>query len=396
MSPQNHSTVRSVLARPKAPFGPTINATIVVMYAIFVIAYVLINGGTIAPNGVMLAGDAGKIWAAGVMALEENPSQIYQAKAFAAGAAALHGAAELDLARWPYPPHMLLLVAPLATLDYPLAAVLWIGLPLVAFATATGRIVLIAAPATLISIASGQTGALIATVFVAGFTLIKERPFTAGLILGALSVKPHLAVLVPVALVAARAWRTLFGAAVGAIAMVVSAGLIFGWDIWMAWWAMAHEYRHSFLEFGTGPFMFWLPSPFMAARVAGLDAGTAYLVQYPFSAVAAAATWWGFRKQGVTPGSFAILLLATPLATPYLHCYDLTLVAVAVLVMNELGEREGFARGERELMCVLWGIPLAGVWLHSIGVVVAPVVLLTGLLWGVYRFAPVPWTRGPT
>jgi len=54
------------------------------------------------------------------------------------------------------------------------------------------------------------------TAALAGAALLslERRPILAGVFIGLLAIKPHLALLFPVALIAIGAWRTLLAAAV--------------------------------------------------------------------------------------------------------------------------------------------------------------------------------------
>ncbi|HET6237632.1 MAG TPA: glycosyltransferase family 87 protein, partial [Acetobacteraceae bacterium] len=62
-------------------------------------------------------------------------------------------------------------------------------------------------PATLWTVAMGQNAFLNAALL-SGFTLLlQHRPLRAGALLGALCIKPHLAILAPVALIVSRRWR---------------------------------------------------------------------------------------------------------------------------------------------------------------------------------------------
>jgi hypothetical protein len=72
--------------------------------------------------------------------------------------------------------------------------------------------VVMAAPAVMINLVSGQNGAFSAAILAGGLMLLDRRPVLAGLLLGLLCYKPQLAVLVQVALVASGRWRTAFAA----------------------------------------------------------------------------------------------------------------------------------------------------------------------------------------
>jgi hypothetical protein len=121
----------------------------------------------------------------------------------------------LSFAPWLYPPIFLLAVVPLAPLPFtwfygpfqaPTAgaaalALSWRNGP----AGRLGFVALLLAPAAVICIVSGQNAPLSLARLVGGFRLLAPWPFLAGLFLGALAYKPQLALVVPVALLGARA-----------------------------------------------------------------------------------------------------------------------------------------------------------------------------------------------
>ena len=56
----------------------------------------------------------------------------------------------------------------------------------------------------------------------------------AGILFGLLTYKPHLGVVVPFALLALGAWRTIAAATVTAILLIAASVAMFGLDAWRA------------------------------------------------------------------------------------------------------------------------------------------------------------------
>jgi alpha-1,2-mannosyltransferase len=93
-------------------------------------------------------------------------------------------------------------------------------------------------PAAGFAVSVGQNCFLITALLVGGYAFMGTRPVVAGILFGALSVKPQFCLMVPVALVAASSWRVMFSAvATGAILCLISLA-IFGPALWLAWLAM--------------------------------------------------------------------------------------------------------------------------------------------------------------
>src|SRR5947209_4071280 len=81
------------------------------------------------------------------------------------------------------------------------------------------------APATGITLISGQTGFLSGALMVGGLRLLPTRPALAGVLFGLLTYKPQLGVLVPVALVAMSGGRAIVAALATFAALAVASGL---------------------------------------------------------------------------------------------------------------------------------------------------------------------------
>src|SRR5437763_6149668 len=112
---------------------------------------------------------------------------------------------------FPYPPSFLLLLGPLGSLSQYVAFYLFMVPAFAAYVLAmyAGRwrewwwgLGACIAPATGITLISGQTGFLSGALMVGGLRLLPTRPALAGVLFGLLTYKPQLGVLVPVALVA--------------------------------------------------------------------------------------------------------------------------------------------------------------------------------------------------
>ena len=78
-------------------------------------------------------------------------------------------------------------------------------------------------PACPINAIGGQNGFLSAALFLGGVLNIDRRPILSGVLIGLLTFKPHLGVVLPFALVALGAWRVIASAAVTALALFAAA-----------------------------------------------------------------------------------------------------------------------------------------------------------------------------
>ena len=116
-----------------------------------------------------------------------------------------------------YQPQMLLLVWPLAHLPYVPGYAFWMlpGMTICAIVlwfaerNVLAVIAVLVGPSTLLIWINGQSSMVQAGLMFGGFLLLPRRPALAGVLFGLMIYKPQLAVLVPVALLASRQWRTI-------------------------------------------------------------------------------------------------------------------------------------------------------------------------------------------
>ena len=172
----------------------------------------------------------------------------------------------------------------------------------------------------------GQNGFL-STIFLGGgLLLIDTQPFWGGALLGLMSYKPQLGVLIPVALVAGRRWQVLWEATVAAAGLALASLLVFGSSAWTAFW-------HN-LHFASGLMdteIFWtkMPTIFAAARLTGLNYPQAMLVQGLAALGVAGVVAWIWRRDQPLALRASALVAGAFLATPYALEYDLALLGLA-------------------------------------------------------------------
>jgi len=275
--------------------------------------------------------------------------------AFAQGATGLYDEAQLrpfqeqlfpDVPLYfpfPYPPWFLFVLAPFGALPFGWARLAWVFVPLAPFLLAAwalgGRRVGVALavlimPTSLITALFGQTGFLVGALLGGGLALLPTRPVLAGVLLGLLSVKPHFGLLVPIALLAAGAWRAIFAAGVTVLALALAATLAFGWAVWPAW--LGSFAPHVGLVQGAQALQTRLmPTAFVNMLGIGAPSWVAWLAQAVVALVAAAGVWRCYRA-GPTTTAAASLLAGALLATPYAFTYDLPMAGLgAVLLVAE-------------------------------------------------------------
>lgn len=193
-------------------------------------------------------------WTAGQMTADGRVLDLFSPEALQA--AMPEGAGGLA---WLYPPTMAMILTPLGLMPFWLAkgVVLSIGLcGLVAAALGVSRatnggpltvVLCVFCSATIFLLSLGQLTGLFAALIVWGLTMVRARPVLAGVLLGLLSVKPHIAVLIPFALIGLGAWRTAGTAAITAAVLVIFSLLTLGTAPWatMAYGLLGHQGGHG-------------------------------------------------------------------------------------------------------------------------------------------------------
>ena len=210
-----------------------------------------------------------------------------------------------------------------------------------------------------------------------------RSPFGGGLLLGLLSFKPHLAVLILFALIAGRCWQTLAGAAVSAGALALATIPVMGWRTWEAFvnnlplaeWMIKH---------GVAP-MDKMPTVFVGALLAGAGYPIAYALQGIVALSAVIAVVWIWSRKVIFPLKASALALAILLATPYAFEYDLVILALPLAWLAWEGFSTGWLPGEQTILLLGWVIPvLAPMIASKTGFQTAPLVL-GAILWAVVR-----------
>jgi alpha-1,2-mannosyltransferase len=215
--------------------------------------------------------------------------------------------------------------------------------------------VLLSAP-TAFTIGNGQNAFLSTALLVGGFGLLARYPIGAGVLLGLLTYKPQLWLMVPVALVAAQQWRALGSAAVSATGTALASVAVFGIEPWRAW-----------LEWVINPpsetYLKWLiwgrsgsESVYNNLIVLGASHAIANLGQAAACLGAAACVWWSYRQGLRNNRQLVVLLAATMLAAPHAGIYDAVLLVVGATLFFVYALDESLSWGTLAVPVGAWMI----------------------------------------
>jgi hypothetical protein len=340
-------------------------------------------------GGFLRGNDFIAFWTVADLALREEFSLAYDVTAIQIAERQLVGVEGWSVMPWLYPPTFVLLLLPFGLLPYLSALALWQTLPLAGFMLVMSRIGL--APllywliplsaAVIQTIVTGQNGLLVALLMAGGLLSLERHPRIAGVLFALITFKPQLALLVAPALVIGGHWRAL-GAMMAALAMLIIVTVVaFGAEPWLAFFQNL-SYAQNQVALGNLP---WrrMPTIFVAARMSGLDAAPAQLIQGIVALGVAVGVAWAWWRRAPFNLRAALLVAAIPLVTPFAYDYDLVILLLPIAWLILESQRAPLKHAEIAVMVLVWALP--SWWMLALvretGVQFGPLILLT--LYGV-------------
>jgi hypothetical protein len=322
------------------------------------------------------------VWAAPQIAALKGIAAVFDIHAYNDLLGPLYGA-RIPTHYWSYPPTFLLFAYPFGELPYWPALLLWSVLGFTIYATVVlariGRparlfvlAILLLTPASLINLFTGQNGFFTAALFLGGVAMLDRRPWFAGVLLGLLTVKPQLGLLLPIALITVGAWRSIASASLVALGLVIATLALWGTAPWIDWYTKTGTYLSMSMDQFEGFYTYMMPSVYAAARIDGLPMGAANALQAIVAVAVIAAVAVLFRR--TTDVTLRALLLASGalLVSPYSFNYDLPILTGAIVwriaASAELGDTE------RRVYGAAWLMPMMIIPLHIVHVGIAPLV----------------------
>lgn len=259
-----------------------------------------------------------------------------------------------------YPPPFLFPILPFGALPFGIALTVWavLGTALAVLAIrpfSPSIWPVLAFPPLLVNAAHGQNGALTAALFFGAALTFEKRPFLAGLLLGCFIIKPHLALLFPVAFLAGRRWSVVAGGAVSASFWLAASFFAFGPDIWADFMAKGAE-ATAHMEHDTTLHPKFV-SLFGMVRAPGGPLWASYGAQAIAALAAAICVAIAWKRED---SAFAMSVLATGavLATPFVYSYDLVLLLLPLCWLARDGLQRGFRPWVKLAMTVAFWTPL--------------------------------------
>ncbi|MBZ9816067.1 DUF2029 domain-containing protein [Mesorhizobium sp. CA7] len=339
--------------------------------------------------------DFTNLWAGSRMAIEGHVAVLFDVEAYRAALRAMFSP-DLPNQEWSYPPNILLLGVPLATLPILPAYLIWtFGTVLCLWLAvrplklgAAVELAIVLSPAVIWNSLFGQNGALTAALLIGGLAVAPRRPLLAGILFGLLTIKPHLGILVPFCLLASGNWRAILAAIGTSVVIALATGLFFGFDVWRLFLTETRPLMTAIMEVPyPQPYQYNAITVFFTARAFGAGVTSAYGVQAVAAIASIAAAIWLWRPGRVVSHQERVVLTAVLaiLATPYGYTYDAIGVAVAVAMLAAM-----VSRPPRLILAICWLAPFVVHFFTWGGYCVAVLIPLFLAAWMLHSI----WTRG--
>ncbi|HWT11461.1 MAG TPA: glycosyltransferase family 87 protein [Allosphingosinicella sp.] len=341
--------------------------------------------------GLSIAGEAlwGRdfvnVYSSGALVLQGRLELLYDVEAYRAFQLELLDG-RLQNHNYSYPPVTLLYTWLFALLPYPAAWIAWLAGTGALFALAARPYLRSAglpawaallAPASLINLWAGHYGFLIGALWLSAWRLLPRRPGTAGILIGLMVVKPHLAVLAPIVLLWRREWRAFAAAAATSVALAAVSAALFGPHLWATYLTETALLQAAMVDDVGAFFLTMMPTPTPALVLLGLPTWAAATLQ-AVVALAAIVTLLRYLPSDSGQAGLATAT-ATFLVLPYAFAYDMTVAGLAGLILF----RAALADGPR-LFALAAGTaaftPMAVIYLNAASLPLGPLLIAFQLL----------------
>jgi hypothetical protein len=349
-------------------------------------ALLLPNGDWVGPTGNHFGLDFVNFWSAGRLVLEGLVDKGYDPQAYKA---LLQGwfAPATGFTNLSYPPSLLPWLAPLALIPFLAAYVLWSAAGVGTFvAAAIGRtpqksdwplvLALVISPVVISNIVFGQIALLVTGLFIAAMRLMPARPVLAGVLIGCMTVKPQLGLLIPVFLLALGAWRTIAAAGVTTAALGAISIALFGIEPWRAYLTDTAGLQWSYILAMNDFYAIHMTTPYAALWTVGVPVKTALSGQWLASAAIIVITVLVARSKADWALKVSVLAMGSVMVVPYSLAHDLAMPLAALVWWFSVRTDEPPPL-ETGLLGLLWMLPFPLTFLvQAMGLPVTEIVMI--------------------
>lgn len=335
-------------------------------------------------TGRPLGTDFISFWTAARVAIAGPVAEVWTVARHRAEQVAVFGPGD-SYAAFFYPPVFLFVCWPFGHLPYLTALVLWLGTTglacfraLVAWAGpwsrgGVGLLAFVGFPAFFSTLGHGQNAFLTTAIFATGGVLLRRRPVLAGIVLGCLVYKPHMALALPIVLAASGRWRAFAAMGASAATLIATSVAVFGVEAWRAFFDLSAMVGATLENGLVDPAK--MVSVHGGLHLLGVPGGPARVIQGGVVIVTLAVLAMLCRRHRAAEGVIAAAAAATLLINPFMLDYDTMLLAVPMAWLVRRGLEDGCSSWERVGVLAAFVVPgIARPIAMAIGIPVAPVV----------------------
>lgn len=334
---------RSSIAGRIATSGPLLFALLATSVALVLFSAVRFQAPEILHQQKVLS-DFDAFHIAGRLAAEGRVADAYHMEAMVAAQQAAYGTQ--SFMPWTYPPPFTLAMQRLSALPIGVAFTLFTLLSFAFYLWVLRRIagpwflgpVVAILPVIILNLRTGQNGFLVGGLIGAFLIAFRGQRIAAGIPLGLMIVKPHLAAGIGLATLLQRRWPVLaVGAAVG-LALVGLSTWAYGLGIWLDFRDAVRE-AGAFLAAGYYP-LYRMSSVYATAYTFGTGATVAMMLQALAAMVGLGLLGAACLRPIAYPRLAALICAASLFVSPYGYDYDLAILGIAfAFLAPELVER---------------------------------------------------------
>ena len=384
--PNDDASEAVAAARPAIGGWQLFWALTAIVASMLFVRDLLLTGDRLSIGGDTLWGrDFVNVYSSGALALQGRLDLLYDPQAYQAFQLELFDG-ELKHHLYSYPPVTLLYTWLFALLPYEAAWIGWLAGTGALFALAARPYlreaglppwIAVLAPASIVNLWTGHYGLLLGALWLFAWHLLPKRPIAAGILIGLMVVKPHLAVLAPIVLLWRREWAAFAAAAATSIALAALSAIQFGTELWVTYLGET-VMLHAVMVDDVGAFFLTLmPTLTPALAMLGVPTLAATIVQ---SVAAVAAIALLLRHMPNDSGRAGLATAtATFLVLPYGFVYDMTVVGLAGLILFRAA-----LEGRSRLFALAAGMaafaPMAVMQLNLVRIPIGPLLIAFQLL----------------
>lgn len=334
----------------------------------------------VAPNTV-LGRDFANVYAGGHLVRDGELGVLYDLGAYQTYQNTLFAGA-VNGHNYSYSPVSFLYVWLFSLVPYFVAYLLWTVLTGLAFVLAARPYLrdvglpawlALLVPAALINIWAGHYGFLIGALWLGAWHLLQHRPRMAGVLVGLMIVKPHLAILMPLLLIRRGAWTPFLFAALTSAGLILLSILLFGIQPWVDYLTRTVGLQASLVDDVGQFFMLMMPTIAPGLFRVGLPDGAVWAIQLAGALAATGGLLWKMPADARQAGLAGAC--ATFLVLPYAFNYDMTAVSIAALVMlRRASPDSGWTRSPALAACAFL-LPVAVMAMNQVVPFLAPMIL---------------------